>query len=109
MGKGKGSCGGWTAALAASVSKVQATSTQHLVLQGPGLSTFEGWNAACITARRLPPRVVDPQLSATMKRVDFVGHVSNPFFRRGQPPGEAAAAVTPLRDLRASVAAVPTA
>ena len=77
-------------------------------VQGPALSAFEGWHAACSAARAAAPRLVDPQLSASMKRVDFVGHVANPFHRRGQPPGQAAAAVAPLRELRASVRTVPT-
>ena len=51
---------------------------------------------------------MDPQLYKAMKRVEFVGHVANPFYRRGQPAGEAAAAVAPLRNLRASVVVVPT-
>ena len=71
-------------------------------LQGPLLSSFEGWHAACGTARRQPPRVLDPQLAHTMQRVDFVGHVANPFYKRGLPPGQAGSAIAPMRDLRAS-------
>ena len=48
-----------------------------------------------------PPRVVDPQLLAQVKTVDFVGAVANPFYRRGQPAGEAARLAAPLRAARA--------
>lgn len=69
-----------------------------LWLQGKLLSALD---ATTVKSKHLAPRVIDAQLLAAVRQVDFIGFVSNPHYGASKPAGEATRQAAPMRNKRA--------
>lgn len=69
-----------------------------LRLQGKLLSALD---ATTVKSSHLAPRIIDAQLLGTVRQVDFIGFVSNPFYGASKPAGEATRQAAPMRNKRA--------